>query len=605
MAEAWFFALLRVGFVLLGAWGAGRLIMIPVREGIWGNSIALTLGVGLALSMLLRTNAVLWADWFVPWVDGLFVLAAAVGAYDLWQRSPAVKSMVRDGILRWRDGAWLGFMREHVFVLLLLWLLLAVFIASLLFPSYSDAYFRAHFLVIEDMAVDGRFDGVQWILYYGYALGAMALFSTAAGVPTLYDMQVFHVVFLLLTVTMIIEGGRHFGYSRRASVLAALLSVTIIEVVVISRNSGYDMVAQFFLVALVFAVLDLRGGKLRVWETLPLALLMFAALSAKLYGAIGVGLLGLFALFRGRAPMRLVLSGVAALILLFPSLLFVWREFGSPLFPYIHDLYGGGYDGLAVPYARTLTNFLLYPFELTLRFPDTRMMSGPVFLALLPLLIFRPWRRGAPAVERDIMLFSLLFLGVWFWLPFTSLVLRYFLFPLFLLSLPAARLIDMQLKNPTAGTNTVSKFLRFSVLVLLLVHIFPATWYSSKKVLDTLLELRSDTREGSLVMLRRTYPWLLAIDRTLPDGATVYTDIGDYEPLRHRRSIGTYLKDRGLTAAERDYVVLLTSGTDSYIHLMSQVLTEGHPERYEAWKAHIRDTRTYVTTIEGRYEIYK
>ena len=65
------------------------------------------------------------------------------------------------------------------------------------------------------------------------------------------------------------------------------------------------------------------------------------------------------------------------------------------------------------------------------------------------------------------------------------------------------------------------------------------------------------------------------------------------------------LSDQGRSEAQSDYVVLLKSGTDSYIHLMTLLLTKGHPERYDAWKESIRRKREHVTTVEGRYEIYR
>lgn len=632
MVELWFFALLRVGFVLLGAWGAGRLLLLPVRrEGIWGKSVALTMGVGLALRMLLQSNAVMWVSAAVPWIDGLFVLAAAFGAYDLVRKLGAISFSSRVSEL-WQSP-------ERGVFFALAWILFAVFVATLRFPEYSDAYFRSHFLVIEDMLRDGHFDDLYWTFYYGYAIGAMALFSTAAKAPVLYDMQIFHYGFLLLSVILVVESGRHFGLTRRASLLAGLLAVTILEVVVISRNPAYDMVVHFFQLAVFVIVLDLRSRKMNPPEIFALALMMFAALSAKLYGAIGVGMAGLFGLFWARQSWRLAAAGVLALVCILPAMAVIDAAFHSPLFPYMHDLYGGGCAGPTVPYELSLRTFLLYPFELTFRFDTSRLMAGPVFLAVLPLLFLRRGREALTPELKATLLFGLFFMALWFWLPFTSQSIRFQLFALFLLTLPAARFIDTHLANSqsaagtdratklprwvvhvlvlvhgtpanqtapsAAGTRRAPKLLRWAVLVLVLVHVFPAAWYSSKKSVDTFFELRSSPREGGLEMLRRSYPWLVTIDETLPPGATVYTDIGDYEPLRHRRKVGTFLKDQGRGEAQSDYVVLLTSGTDSYLHCMTLLLTDGHPERYETWKESIRRKREYVTTVEGRYEIYR
>jgi hypothetical protein len=402
--------------------------------------------------------------------------------------------------------------------------------------------------------------------------------------------------------------------SRRAAAIAGLLAVTIIEVVVITRNPGYDMVVHFFQLTAVFVLLDWRGRTPRLPEVLLLSLLMFAALSSKLYGAIGVGAAGLFALFLTRQYWRIPLAGVIALLLLVPAMAVIHGAYGSPLFPYVHDLYGGRCDGLTIPYEQSLWGFLRYPFELTLRFDSSRLMAGPAFLAVIPLLFTRRGRAVLSPPLRALLYYGLLCLALWYWLPFTSLSIRYQLFMFLLLTLPVAAYVDAVLTDNATVTSVAARagtldiggrLLRWSVLVLVLVHVFPATWYSTKKVLDTFLELRIDPKDGSLLMLQRTYPWLVSIDRAIPEGATMYGDIGEYEPLRHRRSLGTFLKDRGQGVAQADYVVLLKEGTDSYISCMLLMLTDGHPERYEDWKDSIRTTREFVTTVEERYDIYR
>ncbi len=592
MLSSWLSALLAVAVVLLGAGGAGHALRTLLRlDGHWKH-LSMTMALGLSSRMLLQTTAAYWIPGGAPWIKGLFLAAAVYAIAMSVLRIPRCWSVLRASFVRWR--------REYLLILLLA-LLGSIFLATLRFPEYSDAY-RAHFLIVEDLSRDGGLDAPNLLYYYGFAIGSMALYSAAASVPALYEPQLMHYAFLLLTALIIVESGTRLGYARPAALLAALLAVSILEVVVIARNPAYDLVALFFQLAVVFLLLDRKSASFAPREIPLLALLLYAAISSKLYGVIGVGLIGLLAL-RGRNKRSALLSAAGiALVLLAPALLGVAARFHSPLFPYIHNIFGQSCPGPAVAYDQDILSFLRYPFDLTFRY---RFWTGPVFLAVLPLLFLPRWRAGAPSREGDILLFSLLFIALWFWLPFTSLSLRYQLLPFFLLALPIARVILAGYDGMRSATGRNGFLIAIALCVLTVVHVFPAFWYGGKKAVDMTLAVRSDLRDGARDMLRASYPDLAALDRALPEGARIYADVGDFEFLRHTHDMNNFLDDAGASSGSADLVVLNVRGIGAQPWCMVLLATNGHGERLEDWRSTIRATRTRIATIAGLYEIYR
>ena len=217
----------------------------------------------------------------------------------------------------------------------------------------------------------------------------------------------------------------------------ALLLLTLPMTLFLLGSLKNDLPAALFL---FLAFRALRKGR---WERGALAGAL--AIGVKYFSALPL-LAALLLALRPPLPRfrRVAAAGGFSLLVLLPLLLKNALLTGNPIYPFLGNLFPSPqWDPsrslvMVKDVGRivgNLRNFLRLPYDLSYRFYGFGGGIGPLFLALLPLLLISR-RRGLP---KDLLLFPLavLLLGT----PFTG-SLRFLFIAFVLLSLPVAYLLE-------------------------------------------------------------------------------------------------------------------------------------------------------------------
>ncbi len=377
------------------------------------------------------------------------------------------------------------------------------------------------------------------------------------------------VVFLFFPLLLVAIYGwaREVGISRRWS-LVATLTVASVPTAFHVASSGYVDLALALFITLAIRSLC-RWWKAQDTQSIILiAIFLGAALSIKLTTVFAIAAFALIVLLRARGgetvaitpgsdnagnpvaeapgtdtapgvlrPGRIVLSGFAALLLagVFASPWYVrnWVATGSPVFPFYMSIWKGAAEGWDVERSNLFqemnsqyggaaanpVNYLTAPLRVSLAAqpedpPLYDGVLGPMFLIVLPLLIWAFWKREV-AVEAKIAagVAGVMFL---FWM-FSSAQLRYLLPIVPALAVAIAASVE-SLSGPRDALNKAAKFSLAGASIVCIATSF--AWFCQKAPLRVVLG--GETRDQYLTRNLDYYPFYQAINSDTPVDAKVW-----------------------------------------------------------------------------------
>lgn len=247
------------------------------------------------------------------------------------------------------------------------------------------------------------------------------------------------------------------------------------------RNAGFVLVAAYWVLR------GVRGKSMGAVVLAGLAAGFFVG--AKYTGLIFAGTLGLAVLVWARALLAPAALGAVIVLAGFQWYAWNWANTGDPLFPMLfgHIAYPDGapwntgqdayfksvfgWAERALP--RTPLSLLLYPLLATLtpdpRFESLRTGFGPLWLVVLPLVLWGGWRARHRILRSDLLFYLVLVLAgyaIWF-LAGPSQRVRHFLplYPLLLIVLAGA------VKAAVASRPATAKAVVLAVAPVLILQI--------------------------------------------------------------------------------------------------------------------------------------
>ena len=411
--------------LLLPSLGAVTLLLSLILWGKWG-SLLLGLscddllelfgaGVLITLPLLYAAGALRLVS---PWALRLWVLLPFLPLPFLGEGKRALWVEAKRFLHR---PLWVGI------------LILPAFLYAALPPTFYDTLVY-HLAVPNHILLHHGFVATPNWLYSNssnfYEVLLLLPLSLGERVPGLFHF--FLGVLFLLTV---VDFGRKELRLERGYL--ALLLLTLPMTLFLLGSLKNDLPAALFL---FLAFRALRKGR---WERGALAGAL--AIGVKYFSALPL-LAALLLALRPPLPRfrRVAAAGGFSLLVLLPLLLKNALLTGNPIYPFLGNLFPSPqWDPsrslvMVKDVGRivgNLRNFLRLPYDLSYRFYGFGGGIGPLFLALLPLLLISR-RRGLP---KDLLLFPLavLLLGT----PFTG-SLRFLFIVFVLLSLPVAYLLE-------------------------------------------------------------------------------------------------------------------------------------------------------------------
>ena len=411
--------------LLLPSLGAVTLLLSLILWGKWG-SLLLGLscddllelfgaGVLITLPLLYAAGALRLVS---PWALRLWVLLPFLPLPFLGEGKRALWVEAKRFLHR---PLWVGI------------LILPAFLYAALPPTFYDTLVY-HLAVPNHILLHHGFVATPNWLYSNssnfYEVLLLLPLSLGERVPGLFHF--FLGVLFLLTV---VDFGRKELRLERGYL--ALLLLTLPMTLFLLGSLKNDLPAALFL---FLAFRALRKGR---WERGALAGAL--AIGVKYFSALPL-LAALLLALRPPLPRfrRVAAAGGFSLLVLLPLLLKNALLTGNPIYPFLGNLFPSSqWDPsrslvMVKDVGRivgNLRNFLRLPYDLSYRFYGFGGGIGPLFLALLPLLLISR-RRGLP---KDLLLFPLavLLLGT----PFTG-SLRFLFIAFVLLSLPVAYLLE-------------------------------------------------------------------------------------------------------------------------------------------------------------------
>jgi len=245
-----------------------------------------------------------------------------------------------------------------------------------------------------------------------------------------------------------------------------------------------------------------------------------ALLSIKFFTLIPLFLLGIIFLYlMAKSPVSISkkLGGVGIMVavcFVFSGFWFVrsWIYTGNPVFPFLHQLFGEGFNHHAVGFSqisKSLLNLLMIPGLVPIR-PDLfgGEPIGILFLVALPLLFLKRQH----SIYNVMLFFVTAYIGIWF---FATQQVR-FLFPIF----PFLSLIfATQISEWLSGQTPLQYRFRFVIFVLVGMHALLSLYYPLRVVKVALGLTDADTylsqNERTYLPLREMKEKLSPTDKIL------------------------------------------------------------------------------------------
>ncbi|HUP25476.1 MAG TPA: hypothetical protein VNB06_21370 [Thermoanaerobaculia bacterium] len=399
---------------------------------------------------------------------GAFVLVRATPAVRRADRAPALPPPTADGSAGPRSELTL----EQLAVLVL-GAALAVVLAGLwlhaLRPDVATDADVYHLTLPRLYLEHGGFYRVPWSVYSNWPLGLELMFAAAMAAADRVLASQLHFAFGVLALAvagLLAATDLPPAVPRRgAPAAAALLAATLVllnPVVLFEIRVAYVDLAQAFFLALGALLVErLRSGVLPARQGLLLVGLCCGAMaSLKPNGLLGAVPLVAMVLYdqgrerRASAPVlpgalaSVLLLGIPAAVLALPWVAKSWLLTGNPVYPFLHDLFGGpGWNAVlserfgrwqrSIGMGREPLDYLLLPIRVALdgdfgyaRF-DGRLHAA--WIVLVPAAAIGAWR---DARARRLLAMAGIFFVLW---AATAQQMRFLIPVLPLLAAAAAR----------------------------------------------------------------------------------------------------------------------------------------------------------------------
>lgn len=372
--------------------------------------------------------------------------------------------------------------------LILLYLVLATglaFTLALLPPTSWDGlsyHLRGPWLYLQAGQIVPDID----IFSLNYPFLLEMLFMLALAVRSDITAQLMHFFFLLLLVGLVYQTAVS-GFKLRHGWTAVLLLLATPLVLQLAPVAYNDLTLAFTILASLYAFVRWQETQSTRWLLIS-GLFSGLAMSLKYTSFVAPLFIGLWLIGQyGRQPRQLLRLGllfaVAALLVALPWYVKNYVFTGNPVYPFVWDgRYWHEFRSIAHRAPGTGTGWdipalLTLPYTLTLGIGDNSGdgQTGPLYLALLPLLLFyalwRAHRQQAPFAFRFLLLFALLQYAVWVMGVIDSAPLRQvrLLLPAFVALCPALSWVLADLKRYDHPQFSLQRFIN---LVLAMVILF-------------------------------------------------------------------------------------------------------------------------------------
>ncbi len=313
------------------------------------------------------------------------------------------------------------------------------------------------------------------------------LFMLAMAVRSDITAQLIHFFFLFLLAGLVYQVTVN-GLKVRTGWTAVLLLFATPMVLLLAPVTYNDLALAFTILASLYAYSHWRETETTRWLLIS-GLFSGLAMSLKYTSFIAPLLIGLLLIWQNwRQPRQMVRLGLIfalpALAVALPWYAKNWAFTGNPVYPFVWD--GRDWDALRATTHRDPGSgigwdaiaLLTLPYTLTLGIGDASGdgQTGPLYLALLPLLLFYAlFRAGrhAPVIFRVLLLFALFHYAVWVLGVIDSAPLRQgrLLLPAFVALCPVLAWVIADLGRFDHPQFSLQRFLNLLLAVVILLEL--------------------------------------------------------------------------------------------------------------------------------------
>lgn len=373
------------------------------------------------------------------------------------------------------DTAGIGRSRVNIFLILLLVFLALINIIPSLAPPWGFDETAYHLAVPKIYLANHSITYLPSVFASNFPFLAGMIYLFAMSIKNAILARLVSYSFGIILALAIISFCKRY-FSKRIGLFSALIFLTMPISIEIMTRAGTDMLVGLFCFLAAYSFIrwyhELHIG----WIVLS-GIMVGAAFSTKQTGIIIIFPLVIFLLYR---TYRFGLNNMIMHLILFcglPFLIFVpWmlKSFvftGNPFFPFLYSIFGGQYLNSQVAesikhmthvgFGIGLRPFLLLPWNLTMH-PSafsSIMGIGPIFLAMIPLLLFTYDKNKNLNI---LLIISFISLTLWFFLNIQST--RYSLFIYSFLSIVSGFVIDKIIRHK-------SKIFTLFILSMLITYL--------------------------------------------------------------------------------------------------------------------------------------
>ncbi len=426
--------------------------------------------------------------------------------------------------------------------LIVLYLALTIglaFTVALLPPTSWDSlsyHLRGPWLYLQAGQIYADID----IFSLNYPFLLEMLFMLAMAVRSDITAQLMHFFFIFLLVGLVYQVAVS-GFKLRdgwTAVLLLLVTPLVLQLAPVAYN---DLALAFTILASLLAFIRWHEGQSTRWLLLS-GLFSGLAMSLKYTSFVAPLFIGLWLVWQHwRQPRQLLRLGlifaVPALLVALPWFVKNWAFTGNPVYPFVWDgRYWDEFRSIAHRAPGTGTGWdipalLTLPYSLTLGIGDNSGdgQTGPLYLALLPLLLFyalsRFGRRQTPYAFHFLLLFALFQYAVWVVGVIDSAPLRQarLLLPAFVTLCPVLAWVIADLQRYDHPQFSLQRFINLVLAVVILFELVTQVgqWLSQNPLAFITGNQSRETYLAHNPSVAYVYRASQVINETLPPQAVV------------------------------------------------------------------------------------
>ena len=539
------------------------------------------LGLGsLSLIMFFLGFFGLWFSSVIISIMGFLVIFLVIYNFDLFKLSPIKPEKIFKSFkkLEFTDKIIIFSMGGFLLLGFLGALKPEIFYDSLVYHlSLPNLYLLEHRIV---PTPENIYSGIPFLTEMLYGLG-----MSIAGVE---GAKLIHYLFGILTLGVFFSFISH-GFSRRTTLLASFIFCSVPMIILLFMKTAIELSWTFFTLLVGMHILNLfdssnqkstkntlilsgifagftMSTKYPAWVILPVA-------CGVIFSIGKVKDIPFFIIFK-----RILLFSTVAMVILCPWIIKNIVFYRNPVYPFFNDYitnspgdepdwrnfrsdasYGVSPAAICASF-KGLKNYIIRPWNFTMKGDTGDSFVGPFFLLFLPWLFYPKWRS-----QKYRHLFYL-FIGLWFFGSITTGYSRYFIPSLAILSILLAAII-------CEGTPKYIRILGMSMIFLFSVFNFCLLYFIWFNGDSWMIFAGKKTKEEYLVETHQSYvnPYYqtaVYINRNLSLSSKILV-VGDGRGLYYRR------KYNASSVFDRQYFIKCIENSDSAESLYEDLREEG------------------------------